>query len=150
MNLDNPIPSDDGPSRCPKCGRTFDIDDGNICAKCLMPSDEELNIAICEWRGWRDCHYSLASVIDDDPFSSRKFIGIPPSGVTHKKLPSHITGIEALGNMHEAEKGLNPEQLNQYRHSLSDVCGGYTVAVSATARQRAIALLRVVKPEIFT
>lgn len=100
-------------------------------------TDEQLNIAICEWRGI--CPEGWFGVIGPDG----------------EDLPSHITGIEALGNMHEAEKGLDERQYIQWAIHLNqlwldDNHGSRIVrSASATARQRAIALLRVVKPGVF-
>jgi hypothetical protein len=120
-------------------------------------TDEQLNIAICEWRGWTD-------------IGSNGF-GFAPTpllkyGVAHKQqLPSHITGVEALGNMHEAEKGLESvDALESRREFIShlmrlvgvspDMEGKWSFVqdfalTHSTARQRAVALLRVVKPELF-
>ena len=110
-------------------------------------TDEQLNIAICEWRGWTRRVGSIDWL---------NKIGIR---VGAHQLPSHITGIEALGNMHEAEKGLTYENHIRFGQKLAQICGDdfyeYKThwsrdAVSATARQRAIALLRVVRPNLFT
>jgi hypothetical protein len=103
-------------------------------------TDEQLNIAICEWRRWK---------IHEDGY------GFAPNMPAFcMLLPSHITGIEALGNMHEAEKRLTREQLMRYTDTLCDECGSdrdpdIAMLICLTARQRAIALLRVVKPEVF-
>lgn len=89
-------------------------------------TDEELNIAVGKFTG--------------NPFKN------------------YTVGIEALGNMHEAEKGLTPEQAQKYflfvRAGVGIPPEGEEVTIRnfyihATARQRAIALLRVVKPEVF-
>lgn len=107
-------------------------------------TDEQLNIAICEWRGWK-------SVVFNAP--TGKFWGKAPNGkYALTEPPSHILGLEALGNMHEAEKGLTKEQkylVGKYCDQLEKECGSRELAYFATARQRAIALLRVVKPEAF-
>lgn len=121
-------------------------------------TDKQLNIAICEWRGWKyEKHeVNLGDIVDSIEWE----LGwVPPEGVTQNPkqiLPSHVTGIEALGNMHEAEKRMTDGQRFEfYRHLLSecdaDASNGHDVknAIHATARQRAIALLRVVKPELF-
>lgn len=88
-------------------------------------TDEQLNIEICKWRGWK--------------FESRT---------------SHITDLNA---MHEAEKGLTVSQAESFgmflEEQLNENCGHECAAQCydwhATSRQRAIALLRVVKPELF-
>lgn len=115
-------------------------------------TDEQLNIAICEWRGY----YQI-----NPPFG-----WLPPDSIGDLPimvhLPSHITGIEALGNMHEAEKGLIAQQLHEFNCALDRVITQddkdahwspsrtpESYKWHATAHQRAIALLRVVKPELF-
>lgn len=110
-------------------------------------TNEELNIAICEWRGWRQTR--ITYWMNPNDYSDIR-----------SELPSHILGIEALGNMHEAEKELrgSDEQFynnltyhERYHHYLAYLnetpysSGGKT----ATSQQRAIALTRVVKPELF-
>lgn len=110
-----------------------------------MLTDEQLNIAICEWRGWEKA-------------SSGGWIAPATRHGATSKLPSHITGIEALGNMREAEKGLTENQKQDYANQIATELKAERVLwkevddfaiLSATARQRAIALLRVVKPEVF-
>lgn len=116
-------------------------------------TDEQLNIAICEWRGWtsivadvtgRYCGYHLKD---------------KPERHTRDYLPSHILGIEALGNMHEVEKEAYKKEpigfATKYDEAIRDITAKahdvleYNYSWHATARQRAIALLRVVKPELF-
>lgn len=73
--------------------------------------------------------------------------------------PDHILGPEALGHMNEAEKGLGPIQRARYAEQLThmirdqETVAGFNderfVLLHLTARKRAIALLRVVQPEIF-
>lgn len=109
-------------------------------------TEEQLNIAICEWRGWKPRLSNLPV---------ERNLWLSPDG-THERvafgLPSHIIGIEALGNMHAAEKWLTKEQkylVGGYCDLLEKECGSRELAYFATARQRLIALLRVVKPEVF-
>lgn len=112
-------------------------------------TDSELNEEICKWQGWKNC--------------GKLFPWIPPKGFVgknkglsqpHKHLPSHILGLEALGNMNEAEKGLTESQHTAFRTMLANNLGlsphySFREVVSASARQRGIALLHVVKPELF-
>lgn len=109
-------------------------------------TDEQLNEEICKWRGWtwQDIgNGQLRLKLTTD---------------WNKPLPSHILGPEALGNMMEVEKGLTKQEWRSYFDALMEVTeindSSITAdwcrnLVSATARQRAIALLQVVKPELF-
>lgn len=113
-------------------------------------TDEQLNLAICEWRGWE------FQSNDPQPNESVR----PPSGplVRYSSVPSHIIGIEALGNMHEVIMSLNNNMRDLVNDQLVEDTGAgvdstelsdLDAAINATARQRAIALLHVVKPELF-
>ncbi len=110
-------------------------------------TDEELNIAICEARGWvfdhSGCNHTLYTlpgscvwiVWDDD-----------------NPIPDHINGIEALGHMHEAEKLLKNgpigthSEMSTYRlmiyRSLEEAGQDPVQWGHATARQRAIAFVK--------
>jgi hypothetical protein len=104
-------------------------------------TDEQMNIAICELRGWR---YNTSNgywyLNASERFQISQAVCAP------NELPNHINGIEALGHMHEAEKVLDEEDLGgRYDEMLADVmqCNvGATCMVRATARQRAEAMLR--------
>jgi len=106
--------------------------------------DEQLNLALCEWRGWKDIHFSECW--------GNVTIGTleEPQTNSYKRLPNHITAPESLGLVHEVEKGLTHEQNMlwiSYIDELVDFDG--LAARRATARQRVIALLMTVKPELF-
>lgn len=115
-------------------------------------TDEQLNIAICEWRGWKQ----VALGGWKNPNGKQVHC-------SQGKLPNHLTGISSLGHMHEAEKRLTDLQYAQFTRELRlltkpEGFGDYVFQavfkherdyLSATARQRAIALLHVVKPELF-
>lgn len=89
-------------------------------------TDEELNIAICEWRGctfWlklRDIYEGMVCPIwnGGTPFGqtapAEYWRQIPWQEAVGKKfcnrLPNHVVGIEALGHMHEAENVLREKQ----------------------------------------
>jgi len=103
-------------------------------------TDEQMNIAICEAIGWTDIkHYPINDV----------WWGRNPATGELDFLPQHINGIEALGNMHEAEKILTPHQAPEYADKLSfcadrayDYPASY-LPLSSTSRQRAMAWLRI-------
>lgn len=65
------------------------------------------------------------------------------------KRKNYINGPEALGNMNDAEKELTDEQARAYVMLLDKQHYGTLGAVFSTARQRGVALIHVVKPEIF-
>jgi len=124
-------------------------------------TDEQLNIAICELLGW------TVAIDQSHPYWKNR--GWKMRGVFDEPvwttLPDYISDLNA---MHAAEKanGLHNrandkssrfswmlahpdeefrwEELGKPQH-LDDVCR----ASRATARQRAIAFLQVVKPELF-
>jgi hypothetical protein len=110
-------------------------------------TDEQLNHHLCEWLGWTDFYQ----------IGDRRF-GIPPlqknNGDNYRLIPNHLSGIEALGHVHAAEKmafNESPKLWTEYLDvQLPAVVAESDNAVEcATARQRTIAILRVVKPEIF-
>lgn len=111
--------------------------------------DEQLNLALCEWLGWRS----------DGVWGN---FWTSPSGNEHHeesgfKLPSHINTPESLGLVHEVEKKLSSKQHSTYLNQLQENCMDewwaerhYTITTAcATARQRVIAILQTVKPEVF-
>lgn len=120
-------------------------------------TDEQLNIAICEARGWK-------KVMHDCWEKNGSYAGTCGRS-DYAQLPSHITGIEALGHMAEAEKALDSlsmDERSKWLDYLAMECEWpntknaadlrfetHYLSVRATARQRAIAFLRVVKPELF-
>lgn len=117
-----------------------------------------VNVEICKWRGWKYKKHkvNLGDIADSVGWE----LGwVPPKGVVPNPkeiLPSHIIGPKALGNMHETEKALESIAptlgipcRSLYLKELSKITGDYCWEMThATARQRAIALLRLVKPEL--
>lgn len=84
-------------------------------------SDEQINIAIAEACGWK-----------------RELIGPVPGNRHYTIIPNYLNDLNA---MHEAEKILNSEQLQEYYESLGGTnCWKYA---SSTAHQRAEAFLEV-------
>lgn len=133
------------------------------------PTNEQLNIAICEWRGWKkgQC-YGFCWIANKLLDFYKEYVTGDLETHWKRELPSHILGIEALGNIHEAEKELTEEQNLERIEWLIDEVGidrkhinvaadanwmarlkELSKLASATARQRAIALSKVV-PEIKT
>lgn len=126
-----------------------------------MPTDDELNIDICKWIGWSydaSTDFWRKSKPDGHDFLIHGDKGKPTY------LPDHIDGIKALGNMHAAEENLTPDQQADYSWYLNSLHPTATLdacqddkswrweafkLIHATARQRAIALLMVVRPEVF-
>ena len=130
--------------------------------------DEQLNLAMCEWIGWTDCHKSLASNQEQQPHE-RCFIGIPPDGIIHRRLPNYLSDDSPRRLLNEAEARLTAAQSREYSGRLlihlgfnreipfftksgsatvefELMCGAFR---SASARQRTIAILKTVKPEMF-
>jgi len=91
----------------------------------------ELNIKICEARGWTIT--PCGRLWTQDPAGLRGPFRLVD------ELPNHITGIEALGHMHKAEKLLTDEQHSEYRGRLVEVCDSLADALCASALQRAVA-----------
>lgn len=120
---------------------------------------ETLNVAICEWlglqtEGWWcpkcDREVACAFVTYDE---THVICGTSVEGMS---LPCHTRGKEALNNLHEAEKKLT-EDNQRYRYFYFELTRFWNAnqhseqetAASATARQRAVALVRVVASDIF-
>lgn len=99
-------------------------------------NNQEINIAIAEWRGWKPC----PKIGCNEHWTS-------PTGVTMKQ-PNFC---EDLNAMHEAEGKLNETQVQAYLNRLADCTPvksqnryGYWPMVHATAPQRAEALMRTI------
>lgn len=117
--------------------------------------DEQLNLALCEWLGWAP--WSAENV----GAAARLFNGdvwyrLPHEDTiaTPAQIPNHISAPESLGLVHEVETTLTTKQQLFYQGNLSIVSGnsktpGQWYNIHATARQRVIAILQTVKPEIF-
>ena len=110
--------------------------------------NEALNIACAELEGWR-CERVLVSneYCDQDVWG-------------WSERPNYVSphAIEALGNVHRLEKLLTHEQMCLYVSKIRDEQVGYyrdwithdvANVCHATALQRAVALLLVLKPELF-
>jgi len=96
------------------------------------PTDNELNLAMCEWIGGTKC--------DEEN-------GLSPCGKFTVR-PNYLSDDSPRRLLNEAEARLTQEQYDQFLIGLN-VNGGYRTVISASARQRVIAVLQTVKPELF-
>lgn len=116
--------------------------------------DEQLNLALCEWLGWT-FHPPTTDPHTIEYKIQASACWIPPGANFWQitTLPNHITAPESLGLVHEVEKQLTDMQHGHFRNCLGEVVGDVALFsrkfTSATARQRVIAILQTVKPEIF-
>ena len=126
--------------------------------------DEQLNLAMCEWMGWTNIgrHFEPSSLVS----------GIPPHPHHTKHLeliPNYLSDDSPRRLLNEAEAKLTAAQSREYSGRLLihlgfnreipffTKSGSATVEFelmcgalrSATARQRTIAILKTVKPEMF-
>ena len=116
--------------------------------------DEQLNLALCEWLG----------MFDIKPLrrTTRKGKEAPDGVVLWycsrhsggwaewEKLPNHIAAPESLGLVHEVEKLLLQDLHARWMIELCKITNdSFWSTTRATARQRVIAILQTVKPEIF-
>lgn len=116
------------------------------------PTDEQLNLAMCEWM----------EVIQ--PWTWGSFV--TPNGCLLASLPSYLSPDSPRRLLDEAEARLTTDEHYEFRVKLweltdcrNDATLPFTRRVngdehnrcyaSATARQRVIAILQVVKPELF-
>lgn len=109
------------------------------------PTDEQLNLAILEWMGWYD-------YIDAD-IKTRWKNRCSDEDVGSK--PDYISDDSPRRLLNDAEAKLNrehgPMAWLDYTDILRKACGieQACASVSASARQRVIAILQVVKPDMF-
>lgn len=69
-------------------------------------TDEQLNIAICEWLRWKEIRKDVnATPSMGQPFPYIGFHDI----FGYRTLPNHVTGVEALGHLHAATYDLKYE-----------------------------------------
>lgn len=113
----------------------------------MTPAEQELNVAMCEWRGWRrypDPGFTEYAVYH--PLGEFDQTEVIPVG----KLPNHIDDLNAV---HEAEKGLTLDQRESYESRLYYECEKLKrmapirfLCITADAKTKTIALLTVVNP----
>lgn len=112
----------------------------------MTQSEQELNIAMCEWRGWTEWKPEPST-----PFHNRMWI---KDGEVNPflRLPNHIDDITSLGHVHETEKGLSDEQWTDYANLLYYITYVPNAKdrdrrmLQSTAKQRTIAILSIVNP----
>jgi hypothetical protein len=105
-------------------------------------TNEQINIAIAEHRGWR-----IAERVSPEVKESATACWIRPNGNEwqEENLPDYCSDLNA---MHEAVKTLQQNLKHRYFACLCTVVSGaislngYSAATEATARQRAEAFLR--------
>lgn len=113
------------------------------------PTDEQLNLAMCEWMGWTPQPDGPKDIL-------RKWF---PPGLQNTNdaadlayLPNYLSDDSPRQMINEAEEKLDSQQKITYTNHLMRsiyVIGYRWILVSATARQRVIAILKTVKPELF-
>lgn len=121
--------------------------------KTMNLTDEQLNVSICEWMGWKlatdisvkegepnpwkhpHCarwESSPPNFLSDD--SPRRLLNEAEARLTHGQQGSYMAKLYNQTTAHE--QGISPNQ-------------HWFACANASARQRAIAILKTVKPEIF-
>lgn len=96
-------------------------------------NETEIRIAIAELDGWSDFRRDL---IEPNILFGTKCFG--EIGCEEFEIPNYTSD---LGAVREVVIDLDSTQLAGYRQSLNTICGGYTNAIDATARQRCEAIL---------
>lgn len=111
-------------------------------------TDQEYNLKMCEWMGWAKKHCERCAC---ETWHS-------PAGDCAGKgdfenLPNYLSDDSPRWLLNEAEARLTNPQRFSYEAELTLLCvdDGYPLPNNcmATARQRVIAILQVVKPELF-
>lgn len=110
------------------------------------PTDEQLNLAMCEWMGW----LCLAEIDFGGPVKlmgrrTRDALGL-------EVVDNYLSDDSPRRLLNEAEAKLTHDQYHTgYKQTLAVLVGlsGNMRVHSATARQRVVAILQVVKPELF-
>ncbi len=112
-------------------------------------TDSDLNLAMAEWMGWYKIHG--AEVYE--------WSWMNKNGSGCNDLPDYLSDDSPRRLLNEAEARLTKEQQKFYFEALKDVVDidsdefiskWMLELVGASARQRTIAILKTVKPEIFT
>lgn len=131
------------------------------------PTDEQLNLAMCEWMGWKRHAISKA-----DPFVCERcgmhyarsiwrewevaYLWCPKDG--QESPPNYLSEDSPRRLLNEAEAQLTAIERINYVDNLNRCDGFYNAAndrqqlfrfASATERQRVVAILQTVKPEMF-
>lgn len=119
----------------------------------MKPTPEQMNIALCEIAGW-----TFHPSVDVNNKATHECWTHEVHDISYSDYPEdYLTGPEALGNLHELWKTLTRDQHGHFRTQLQfivfhDGCtddNPHRSVSNATAPQRAEALFRVLRPEIF-
>ena len=109
-------------------------------------TDEELNLAICEWIGWTYSPYAPPEMK-----AVATACWFPPGYTGHREqqLPNYLSDDSPRRLLNEAEARLSDTEYLAFNARLNGAAERFRNYVSANARQRVIAILQTVKPEIF-
>ena len=115
------------------------------------PTDEQLNLAMCEWMGDADSEGLLI-----------RYAGTPSESHTALPLPNYLSDDSPRRLLNEAEARLTAQQRITYWINVGEQVAKPTTEsgktfkttsdadrMMANARQRVIAILQTVKPEMF-
>lgn len=118
-------------------------------------SDEQINSALRELAGWK-FHASIDVTIHGVPTTvNQTWVLDNDDGfeLYQPEAPDFLNSIESLGHLHELTLRLPEEKRCAFNTALMDQFKnarfGLHLALNATPHQRALALLRVLKPEMF-
>lgn len=116
--------------------------------------DEQLNVVLCELMGWK-FHPPTTEPHTVEYKIRASACWIPP-GADFWQITTIQNYINSLDRMHEVEKKLTDAQWELYRAYLFDFMPKSFAlpdcersSIHATARQRGVAFLRTMRPEIF-
>lgn len=100
-------------------------------------TEEQINVAIAEYCGWKDFHRVNTGIPLLDGWYA-----ICPKSSEDESIPDYCDDLNA---MHEAEKTFSAEQQSDYLAYCTDMTGGwYELLLMLPARQRAEAFLKTI------
>ena len=103
--------------------------------------DDQLNLAMCKWMGWKREYERQYS----------RSVWVSPSGSAYpfdEQLPNYLSDHSPRHLLNDAEARLTDDQKTEYRSRLfnDSEC---EAPVFANAKRRVINLLKVVEPSLF-
>ena len=113
-------------------------------------TDEQLNVSICEWMGWTNIgrHFEPSGLVSGTPPN--------PHHAKHLELiPNYLSDDSPRRLLNEAEARLTEQQFEDYYEAVESMTPvgrpqhKRRAFLSASARQRTIAILKTVNPEMF-